>query len=130
MTDTMPRKSKLKMKPVRFGEDESLGQRIARIRKARGFTQKELADRVGIIQVLVSDYERDKLRLSAEMAVRFAGALEVTADELLGIAELKGNGKKLSRKILRRLEQIDALRPHQQAILLKTIDTFLRGAAK
>lgn len=130
MANTMPRKSKLKMKPVRFGEDESLGQRIARIRKARGFTQNELADRVGIIQVLVSDYERDKLRLSAEMAVRFASALEVTADELLGIAELKGKGKKLSRKILRRLEQIDALRPHQQAILLKTIDTFLRGAAK
>ena len=28
------------------------------------------------------------------------------------------------------LDQIDALHPHEQAILLKTIDTFLRGAAK
>ncbi len=64
------------------------------------------------------------------MVVRFAQALEVTADELLGIVELKSNGKKTSRKILRRLEQIDSLRPHQQAILLKTIDTFLRGATK
>ncbi|MEK6374097.1 MAG: helix-turn-helix transcriptional regulator [Acidobacteriota bacterium] len=72
MTETMPRKSKLKMKPVRYGEDESLGERLTRIRKARGFTQQQLADQVGIIHVLVSDYERDKLRLSAEMAVRFA----------------------------------------------------------
>src|ERR1051325_11263042 len=76
------------------------------------------------------DYERGRLRLTADMVVRFAQALEVTADELLGIVELKPPGKKPSRKILRRLEEIDSLRPHQQTILLKTIDTFLRGAAK
>jgi len=44
----------------------------------------ELAKRVITIQTLVSDYERDKLRLSAKMAVRFAVVLELTADELLG----------------------------------------------
>jgi len=40
------------------------------------------------------------------------------------------NGHKLSRNSLRRIEKIDTLRPQQQAVLLKTIDTFLRGAAK
>lgn len=130
MPSTMPRKSQLQMEPLRFGKDESLGQRLARIRKSRGYTQQELAERVGSIQVLVSDYERDKLRLSAEMAIRFAHALEVTTDELLGMTEPKTNGHKPSRKILRRLEKIDTLRPQQQAILLKTIDTFLRGATK
>lgn len=129
MHTTMPR-SKLKIPPLRFGEDATLGERIARIRKARGYTQQELADRIGIIQVLVSDYERGKLRLTAEMAVRFARALEVTTDELLAMTQIASNGKKTSRKILRRLEQIDSLRPQQQAILLKTIDTFLRGATK
>jgi hypothetical protein len=78
----------------------------------------------------VSDYERGKLRVTAEMAVRFARALELTTDELFGMTEMKNNGKKPSRKILRRLEQIDSLRPQQQAILLKTIDTFLRGASE
>lgn len=57
--------------------EETTGQRIARIRKERGYTQNELAERIGTIQALVSDYERDKLRLNAEMAVRFAIALEV-----------------------------------------------------
>lgn len=127
---TMPRKSKLQLPPVRYGEDQGLGERIARIRKARGYTQVELAERIGTIQVLVSDYERGRLRLTADMVVRFAQALEVTTDELLGTTEVKTNGKKTSRKILRRLEQIDSLRPQQQAILLKTIDTFLRGASK
>jgi transcriptional regulator with XRE-family HTH domain len=128
---TVPRKSKLQLPEIRYGEDESLGQRVARFRKARGYTQQELAERIGIIQALVSDYERDKLRLSAEMVIRFATALEVTTDELLGVRKFdtKGN-KRLSRKVLRRLEKIDNLRPHQQTVLLQTIDTFLRGAGK
>jgi hypothetical protein len=48
------------------------------------------------------------------------------------VRELRTNGKRtLSRKVLRRLEKIDDnLRPHQQTVLLQTIDTFLRGAGK
>ena len=109
---------------------ETQGQRLARLRKERGFTQVEIAERVGIIQALVSDYERDKLRLNADMVVRFATALEITTDELL-----KPNGKgtplrrKPSLRMLRRLEKIESLPAHQQTTLLKTIDTFLKGAA-
>lgn len=125
----MPQKSKFKLPPLDLSK-ESVGQRIARIRKERGYTQVELADRIGIIQALVSDYERDRLRLNADMAVRFALALEVTTDELLGLRPSSGRGKKASRKVLRRLEQIESLSPHQQATLLKTIDTFLKGAQK
>jgi len=109
---------------------ESFGQRLARLRKERGFTQVEIAERIGIIQALVSDYERDKLRLNAEMVVRFVTALEITTDELL---KPKGSAPPLrpkpSLRMLRRLEKIESLPAHQQATLLKTIDTFLRGAA-
>jgi transcriptional regulator with XRE-family HTH domain len=109
---------------------ETFGQRLARLRKERGFTQVEIAERVGVIQALVSDYERDKLRLNAEMVVRFAAALEITTDELL---KPKGSAPPLrpkpSLRMLRRLERIESLPAHQQATLLKTIDTFLRGAA-
>jgi DNA-binding XRE family transcriptional regulator len=48
----MPRKSKLKLPALRLGE-VSVGQRIARIRKERGYTQNELAERIGSIQALV-----------------------------------------------------------------------------
>lgn len=110
-------------------DGETFGQRLARLRKERGFTQVEIAERVGIIQALVSDYERDKLRLNAEMVVRFATALEITTDELLMPKE---SGTPLRRKpslrMLRRLEKIESLPANQQSTLLKTIDTFLRGA--
>lgn len=52
-------------------------------RKERGFTQKELAEKTDLTQTLASDYERGKLRLNAEMILRFATALEVSTADLL-----------------------------------------------
>jgi len=103
---------------------ETIGQRLTRIRKERGFTQTELAERIGTLQTLVTDYECDRLRLSAEMAVRFAQALGVSMDELLGPGRPEKKPKP-SRKILRRLERIETLPKTQQIALLKTIDNAL-----
>jgi transcriptional regulator with XRE-family HTH domain len=127
--ETSPRKSSLSL-PALDPSEESVGQRIARIRKKRGYTQIELAERIGTIQALISDYERDKLPFNGEMAVRFALALEVTTAELLGLQPRAVRSRKPGRKILRRLEQIEKLPQAQQAILLKTIDTFIKAASK
>jgi transcriptional regulator with XRE-family HTH domain len=122
----MPRVSKLKLPPMDTGS-ETLGQRLARIRKERGFTQIELAEKIGIIQSLVSSYENDVLQLKAEMAVRFARALEISIDELLEPKKGKRQSVKPSRKVLRRLELIESLPIHQQQTVLKTIDAMLKG---
>ena len=124
----MPRVSKLSLPPIDWGK-ETIGQRVARIRKERGYTQVELAGKIGILQTLVTDYENDRLRLTAEMAVRFAMALDVSLDELLHPKVSKTSGRKPSPKVLRRLEQIEALPGTQQSALLRTIDTFLENAA-
>ncbi|HXM11267.1 MAG TPA: helix-turn-helix transcriptional regulator [Terriglobales bacterium] len=114
-------------KPLDF-HGETIGQRLTQLRKQRGYTQVELAEKIGIRQVLVSAYEKDRRGLSAEMAIHFALALDVSLDELLRPKGKKVSGKKPSRKVLRRLEEIEKLPPHQQNYLLKTIDGFLRGA--
>ena len=117
----MPRVSRLKLPPL--PAKESIGERVGRIRKERGFTQVELAEKIGVIQSIVSAIERDVLKLSAEMAVRFALALEVSTDDLLMPTQRNGSqGKKPSRKILRRLEKIETLPRTQQMAVLKTID--------
>jgi transcriptional regulator with XRE-family HTH domain len=120
----MPRVSRLKLPPL--PAKESIGERVGRIRKERGFTQVELAEKIGVIQSIVSAIERDVLKLSAEMAVRFALALEVSTDDLLMPTQRNGSqGKKPSRKILRRLEKIETLPRTQQMAVLKTIDNAL-----
>jgi transcriptional regulator with XRE-family HTH domain len=126
----MPRRSKLSLPPLDMGE-ETIGQRLARLRKERGYTQIQLAEKVGIVQTLITDYERDKLRLHAEMVIRFAQALEVTTDELLGVSKVRKIGETTARlRLLKRTKKIEELPPSQQKTLLKTIDTFLKGAER
>lgn len=79
----MPKKTR-KLPPIQLG-DEEIGERLARIRRDKGLTQVELADKIGIIQPVLSDYERGRLRPYSEMVARFCLALDVSADELLGL---------------------------------------------
>lgn len=60
---------------------ESIGERLARLRRERGITQAELAERLGLAQPNISDYERGILRLNAELILRLTGILKVSADE-------------------------------------------------
>jgi transcriptional regulator with XRE-family HTH domain len=121
----MPQVSKLKLPKIDFG-GETLGARIVRIRRERGYTQVELAEKIGIIQSIVSAIERDARKLTAEMAIRFALALDVSMDELLHPRSgAKDRTKKPSRKILRRLERIETLPRTEQSAVLKMIDNAL-----
>jgi transcriptional regulator with XRE-family HTH domain len=125
----MPQKPQFKLPPR--SQPQSIGVRIARLRKAHGLTQIELAAQLGITQSLLSSYERDRLKLSAEMTVHFAQALKVSSDELLGMKAAKATGlEHLSLKLTRRLKGIEALPVQEQRALLKTIDKYLRDAKR
>ena len=78
----MPKRATISKPPLDY-DGETIGQRLARLRKERGFTQVELAEQVGTRQALVTAYETDRRALSAEMAVRLAMALDVSTDDLL-----------------------------------------------
>ena len=125
----MPQKSKLELPPLDLGP-ESIGQRIARLRKEKGFTQAQLAEQMGLVQALISEYERGKIRLYDEMIARFAIVLDVSADILIGLKQSKNKSSQPSLKIIRRLKKIEELPPSQQKALFQTIDTFLKGAEK
>ena len=106
---------------------DTLGQRIARLRRERGLTQVELAERLGITQPAVSDYENDDTRLPADVAVQIARILGVSTDELLGLKEAgptTAAGAR-NRRLQRRLQQIDKLPRRDQQALLRTIEVFI-----
>jgi transcriptional regulator with XRE-family HTH domain len=126
--DAMPRKSRLKLPPLDLGK-ETLGERLARIRKEKGVTQVELAARVGIVQNLVSAYECGRLRLQAEMVIRFARELGVSADELLGLKKpAQEAGTVTNRRLRRHVQEIEKLPRRDQEALLRTIEAFLAKA--
>jgi transcriptional regulator with XRE-family HTH domain len=127
----MPQISKLQLPLLDLG-NETLGQRLARLRKEKGYTQTQLAQKIGIIQSIVSEYERDTRRPHYEMIIRFALALETTTDNLLGLSGFPPTNEQTnsSLKILKRVKKIEQLPASQQKILFKTIDTFLKAAEK
>lgn len=107
--------------------DETIGQRVARLRKERGLTQVDLAEQLGVAQPVVSDYERGELRLHGELIIKLADILGVSSEEILGLKKTPSSGTLRNRRLLRRLQQIDRLPRRDQQALLRTIDRFLES---
>lgn len=58
-----------------------IGQRCAHLRRVI-----DLAQKLGVTQSVVSDYERGTLRLHGELIIQLARILNTTTDELLGFS--------------------------------------------
>lgn len=79
--------------------NETMGQRLLRLRKARGLSQKEAADRLGIDRSTISSYERDMRQPSYDILVRMVSVYKVSSDYLLGLDDSRAiNTKGLSDK--------------------------------
>lgn len=106
------------------------GQRLALLRKEKGITQKELAERLGVTQSMVSDYENGVMRLHSDLIAQLTAILAVSADELLGIKpETQSAGAVKNRRLARRLQAIEKLSKRDQDALLRTIDAFVSKAS-
>ena len=70
-----------------------IGKEIARIRKLRGLTQRELAERVNIAANFLSEIETERKTASLDTVIRLAASLECSLDQLVGneLAEAEGN---------------------------------------
>lgn len=62
---------------------EKLGQRIKDLRIECGYTQKELAQLIGIAQNTIAQYESGAAKPSLDALVKLSNALKTTTDYLL-----------------------------------------------
>ncbi len=58
--------------------------KLAEIRKQKGLTQEELAQKLGVKDITISRYERGERQLTIEKAQAIANALGCTISELIG----------------------------------------------
>ena len=68
---------------------ETMGKRISELRKNKGMTQEQLAQRVGVTAQAVSKWENDLSCPDISILPQLAEALGVTTDELLGKVQLR-----------------------------------------
>ena len=64
-------------------DQEKIGRFIAQCRKARGFTQAALAEKLGITDRAVSKWETGKSLPDASLMLTLCGLLEINVNELL-----------------------------------------------
>ena len=65
-----------------------LGQRIYELRTAFGWSQVELAKKLGVAKQTASNWENENIQPSIEMLVRLAKIFNVTTDYLLGLEDV------------------------------------------
>ena len=125
----MPKSRKSELPPLDW-ENTVVGQRIAMYRKKRGFTQKQLAELIGITQSLISDYEVGRSHLSDEMIVRLANALRCSTDNLLGtdLGSQNNVNDEIDLRFAKRMQRLSRLDPGQQKYILRTLDVLIRDA--
>lgn len=65
----------------------NIGERIRQTRQLRGYSQQELASKIGISMNSLYHYEKNRKTPSAEVVAKLAEALGVSADYLLGLTD-------------------------------------------
>lgn len=75
-------------------EKQTLGQKIAELRKAKNMTQLEIANKLNITDKAVSKWERDISCPDINTFPKLAEVLEVSVDELLQANSLKDETNK------------------------------------
>lgn len=116
----MPQVLKKELPPLNIS-DHSIGEIIAKIRKKRGLTQLELAEKIGITRTALSAYESGRVRLYDEMIARFALALNVSTDILLGLKKNDILVHDTNFKITKRVKELEALPLSEQKKILDHI---------
>ncbi len=106
--------------------EEGFGARLARLRKAQGFTQEQLAAELAISRRRIAYYESESDHPPASLLADLARVLNTPVEELLGGGtSKKARSAPLSPRLERRLRQIERLSPKPKQQLLSIIDTFI-----
>ena len=66
----------------------SVGEKIKEIRKSKGLTQKQLAEKIGIAEITIRKYEKGERQPSTEQLVSIVNALEVPVSQLMSNDEI------------------------------------------
>jgi transcriptional regulator with XRE-family HTH domain len=78
--------------------EESLGQRIARLRRNKGLTQEDLGYKVGVSSQAVSKWETEFFGPDVTLLVKIANIFDISVDELLGTTASKKRRKSFLRQ--------------------------------
>ena len=103
----------------------TLGKKIAKLRKNKGWNQDKLGKKIGVYGRRVSLYENDKSFPSIETLKKIAKVFDVSFDYLLGEYPKKHSEIKVKEISVNRLpEYIDYLTAEEKKVIIKIVEAF------
>lgn len=110
-----------------MSQKNKLGNRITDLRKAKNWSQSDLAAKVGVSYAQIGRYETKDAQPPAAVLKKIADALDTTVDFLLnGNTEDKANASLQDAEVIRYFKEVDNLPAEDKSALLRVIGGFLR----
>lgn len=103
---------------------KSFGLRVKEMRKHRHWTQKELANQVGIRFQLLNKYEGGQHIPPAETLIKLAETLDTTVDYLLTGNPIKEEPL-ASNNLFRRFKTLETLNDEDRSTIINVIDAII-----
>ncbi len=101
---------------------KTLGMMIAELRKEKGMTQLELAEKMGVTDKAVSKWERDLSCPDINSLPNLAEILGVTVDELMQIKREAENSKQSPKEIAQLIFKVVPLAMGVAVVVLSIMD--------
>lgn len=92
------------------------------LRKARKWSQDDLAKEIEASRVMIGKYERNDNSPSVEVIVKLAKALEVSVDYLLG----EGLNASYDKEMVKRLDELETLPEDEKKHIFHYMDLVIR----
>lgn len=115
------------MPKAKTREKMDFGTRLAEMRKARGFTQLELAEQANLSRRMLAYYEGQSEHPPTTHLPSIARALGVTTDELLGLVTVKAATRPKDTRLQRRMQEIEKLDVKQKRQIMQFLDTVIEN---
>ncbi len=109
------------------------GERLAALRKKRGWTQPQLAERLGITVMMVTYLERRAKNPTAKTVEQIAQVFGVPINALLGSAKIVSNGAHKPgppSRLEELTEQLAQLPRSKQKTVVEMLEGFLQKTGK
>lgn len=100
----------------------NIGERIMQLRKAKSWSQDELAKKIEASRVMIGKYEREDNSPSIEVIVKLAKAFEVSVDYLLG----EGLNATYDKDMVKRLDELENLPQDEKQQVFHYMDLVIR----
>lgn len=106
---------------------ETISNRITQIRKQKGLTQNELAERVDILKAQMSRYVAKGVNPPANLLAKMADELGVSMDYLLhGNTDDKAASSLSHAEVIQQYKEVDQLPAEERNTVIKVISALLR----